>query len=61
MVVVLACMVGIAVWAYLTVGPNCPDTEEEPEKAPEVMGRGMAGLFGVGVFVVIIFWAVFTL
>jgi len=61
MVVVLACMVGIAVWAYLTVGPNCPDTEKEPEKAPEVMGRSMAGIFGTLLLVAIIFWAVFAL
>jgi len=54
-------MGAIAVWAYLTVGPSCPDTEKEPEKAPEVEGRAMAGIFGTLLLVAIIFWAVFAL
>lgn len=61
MIVVWVCMAGMALWAWLTVGPSCPDSEKEPEKAPEVEGRAMAGLFGVGLFLAIIFWAVFTL
>lgn len=59
--IIMACLGGMAVWAYLTVGPSCPDSEKEPEKAAEEMGRGMAGIFGVLLFLGIIFWAVFAL
>lgn len=61
MVAVLACTLAIAVWAYLTVGPSCPDSEKEPEKAAEVEGRAMAGVFGTLLLVVIMLVLVFAL
>lgn len=60
LVAVVVCMVAICVWAFLTVGPSCPDSEKEPEKAAEEMGRGMAGVFGVLLLVAIMFYFVFA-
>lgn len=60
-VAVIVCFVLMAAWALLTVGPSCPDSEKEPEKAPEEMGRAMAGLFGVLLLTVIMIVLVFQL
>lgn len=59
MVAVVVCMVLMGLWALLTVGPSCPDSEKEPEKAPEEMGRAMAGLFGVLLLTVVMIVLVF--
>ena len=60
-VVVVVGTLAIITWALLTVGPSCPDSEKQPEKAAEEMGRGMAGVFGVGLILCLIIWGVIAL
>lgn len=59
MVAVVVCLVLTVIWAFLTVGPSCPNSEKEPKKAGEEMGRAFAGLFGVLLLTVIMLVLVF--
>ena len=51
-IVLSACIFGMAVIFAAVMRPNAPDPEN-PDEAPEALGESMAGLLGVIVFAII--------